>query len=294
MNHLLSAVRVEYRKAFGKNSWLWITLAIGAFLAVLSSMSRAKLFSSTLELALVDWQRKDVGYSSVGAFALWMPIRPDDFAPGVFRMVWPILAALPYAWSWSVEKKAGIIEQSCVRSSKLDVIVAKWLAAFSVGFLAMAAPLATNLVCNACIEPAMPVWVSDELYIGVTWQAAFSSLFYTNPLAFCLLWTLVAGVIGGLWSTFVSALSMCLGSFLPSMAISYVSLHVLAFVGEQLQLVFQVSSDSALSSLLSLDIFSTISVRSQTGSGEALLVTATLLLAFSVVVPSMISKRDLL
>ncbi len=294
MSSLKLSTHMELRKAFGRNPWFWIALAFGVFLAVWTAIVRSELFFSTLEMALVDWQRKEVGYSTVGAYALWMPVRPDDLAPGIFRMVWPILAAIPYAWSWSAEMRSGLIEQECVRAGRRVTVASKWIAVFLTGFAIIAVPYTVNLLCNLCIEPAMPAWISDGLYAGVLKYAPFSSLFYNKPLAFCVLWTFITGVLGGLWATVVAALSMVAGSYLPTLVASYLSLHIFAFLGEQLQMYFNTYTDSPYSALLSLDVLSVVSVRANGGSGVALALTVLALVVLSIVPPVALRKRDLL
>ena len=294
MSSLKLSTHMELRKAFGRNPWFWIALTFGVFLAVWTAIVRSELFFSTLEMAIVDWQRKEVGYSTVGAYALWMPVRPDDLASGIFCMVWPILAAAPYAWTWTAETRVGLIEQECVRAGRRATVFSKWIAVFLTGFAILAVPYAVNLLCNLCIEPAMPAWISDGLYARVLEYAPFSSLFYNNPLAFCILWTFIAGVVGGLWATAVAALSMVVGSYLPTLVVSYLSLHIFAFLGEQLQMYFNAYTDSPYSALLSLDALSVVSVRTNGGSVVALALTVLALVVLSIVPPIALRKRDLL
>ena len=70
MSSLKSSTHMELRKAFGRNPWFWIALAFGVLLAVWTAIVRSELFFSTLEMAIVDWQRKEVGYSTVGAYSI--------------------------------------------------------------------------------------------------------------------------------------------------------------------------------------------------------------------------------
>lgn len=294
MSSLKLSTHMELRKAFGRNPWFWIALAFGVFLAVWTAIVRSELFFSTLEMAIVDWQRKEVGYSTVGAYALWMPLDNMDLPSGIFFMVWPILAAIPYAWAWTAETRSGLIEQECVRAGRRATVVSKWVAVFLTGFAIIAVPYAVNLLCNLCVEPAMSAWISDGLYARVLEQTPFSSLFYNNPLAFCILWTFVAGALGGLWATVVAALSMVVGSYLPSLVVSYLSLHVLAFIGDQITMYTHAYAQYSYAAMLSLEVLPTVSVRVSTGSRPALVATVLALAVLSIVPPVALRKRDLL
>lgn len=254
------------------------------------------MFQNTLGLAQRYWNQSDALYSAVSCFAFWMPTRPYEFASGIFIMVWPLLAAAPYAWSWCSERGSGVLAQACARVSRLTYYAAKALAGFVAGALAVALPLILSLVVCACFAPAAPVWVSDLLYVGVDDAAPLSSLFYNNPLAFCLVWTLVAGVVAGLWAAAVGALSMVVRNFLETFVVSYLFLHVLAFVGSQLWMLPWIFSQRRVadSALLTLDVFSVVGVRSALDAGLALIVVVASLFVFSLMVPSLLLRRDVL
>ncbi len=296
MRVFVALLRVELKKALLGNPWFWGAVGLGSILALFSAAQSFVVFQNTLELAQKYWNQSDALYSAVSCFAFWMPTRPHEFAPGIFIMVWPLLAAAPYAWSWCSERSSGVLAQACARVSRSAYYAAKALAGFVAGALAIVLPLILNLVVCACFAPAAPVWVSDLLYVGVDDAAPLSSLFYNNPLAFCLVWTLVAGAVAGLWATAVGALSMVVRNFLETFVVSYLLLHVLAFVGSQLWMLPLVGSqwELAHSALLTFDVFSVVGVRSDLDAGPALIIVVASLLLFSFMLPSLLLRRDVL
>lgn len=289
-------IAAELRKAFGANPWFWVSLLAGLALAVISAARTAMVFQNTLEMALKYWDKSDALYSATSCFAFWMPVDPSQWAMGVYLLVWPLLAALPYAWSWSAEKNAGLVAQQVARVPRVSVFVAKAFAAFLSGAAAVAAPLLANLVMCACICPASPNWVSDVLYLGVTSDAVFSTLFYNAPLAFCLIWTLVVALVAGLWAVLVLTLTMLLDNFAPTLVASYLVLHVLSYVGSQLSTIAlaQVGESVARSALLSLNLFSVVGVRSQPDAAAALLAGLVAMAIGSVGAAAFALKRDVL
>lgn len=289
-------IKVELKKAFGPNPCFWASLAVGMGLAVLSAMHSATVFGNTLEMALKYWDESDALYSATSCFSFWMPVSPSEWPMGVFVLVWPLLAALPYAWSWSTEKRAGLVAQQAARASRLSCLAAKAVVAFLSAAAAIAVPLLANLVMCACIAPASPNWVSDVLYLGVTRDAPLSALFYNAPLAFCLLWTLVAAVLAGLWAVLVLSLTALLDNFAPTLVASYLVLHVLSYVGSQLSaiLVTWAGPDVSRSALTSLDLFSVMGVRSQPDAAAALALSVTLLALLSALLSALALRRDIL
>lgn len=294
MNGFGALLSVELRKALGRNLWFWGAVLSGVGIAVYAAVYDNAIFQDTLAMTYRFGDTLETGYSSSSCFSFWLPIRTYEFAPGIFMMVWPLLVSIPYAWSWSAERRSGMLDQEYARAQRVPCYLAKILATYVAGALALGIPFVASLAISACFAPAEPVWVSDMLYIGVWRDAPFSSLFYTNPLAFCALWTLIASSIAGLWACAVAAFSMVVGNFLETLIASYLFLQVLAFVGEQLS--FLVGSTFAgldtYSALYSLDLFSVVSVRSSHDSLAALLITFPLLMFVSAVIPVLTLRRD--
>lgn len=296
MSHFIPVARLEMGKALGKNPWFWSSLAVGCSVALFSAFQDSVIFQGTLDYALRHWDEVDSLYSAASCFAFWMPLDTYELGPGVFSMAWPLLAVIPYAWSWCAEHRGGMLAQQCARAGRGQCVWAKLLATFVSGGLAVGVPYLVNLVACACFAPATPVWVSDILYLGVTSSAPLSSLFYTSPLVFCLVWTLVAAVVAGLWAMLVSALSALAGVFLQVAVSSYLLCHLAAYVGSQLSsLVLTFSGRAGTpSALISLDLFSIVGVRSVEGATEALILTVLLLLVSCCLVSSVQMRRDVL
>ena len=289
-------IKAELGKAFGKNPWFWASLAVGMAFAVGSAIRSATVFQNTLDMALKYWDQSDALYSATSCFSFWILVSPSEWPTGVFILVWPLLVALPYAWSWSVEKSAGLVAQQSARASRLSCLGAKALATFLTATAVVAVPLLANLVMCACVAPASPNWVSDVLYLGVTRDAPLSELFYNAPLAFCLIWTVVAATVSGLWAVLVLSLTVLLDNFAPTLVASYLVLHVLSSVGSQLSaiLLTWVGPDASRSALVSLDLFSVLGVRSQPDAMAALVLSAVLLALLSSLVSGLVLRRDIL
>lgn len=289
-------MRCELRKALGPNLAFWVSLGTGLFLAVISAVRSSVVFSNTLDQALRYWDQSDALYSATSCFSFWMPVDSSEWAMGVFVILWPLLAALPYAWSWSVEKKRGVLAQQMSRASRTRCLGAKAMATFVSSALAVSVPLAVNLIACACIAPARNNWVSDVLYLGVTYDAPLSSLFYNAPLLFCILWTIVVAIVAGLWAVLVLSLTMLTDAFAPTLIASYLVVHVLSYIGGQLQAIAlaYLGERAARSALLSFDLFSIVSVRSTPDATGALALSVLLLGLFTAILSAIALRRDIL
>lgn len=296
MKELGALVRPELRKALLCNPWFWGSVAVGLILAFHSAWQSSVIFGNTLELAEEYWDVSDSLYSAASCYTFWMLVNPYQSSPGIFIMIWPLLAAIPYAWSWAAEEKSGVLAQYCSRANRGACLASKVIATFLSGGLAVGIPVIANLVACACFAPATPVWVSDILYVGIDRFTPLSSLFYNNPLVFSMAWTLIVILVSGVWATLVSALSMVVGSYLESLVASYLFLHVLAFLGSQLHTLLGSSlGDGWLGAVpVSLDLLFVPAVRSAK-DGIGLLIAATAgFVAISITIPYLKRSRDIL
>lgn len=296
MASFTSVLRPELKKAIWSNPWFWVAQSIGCGLALFAACHDKVIFDNTLAYAVEHWNEVDSLYSAASCFAFWMPLRSSELAPGVFLMIWPLLTAIPYAWSWCSERQSGMLAQLFLRAPRQCCVGAKAVACMASGALSVALPFMVNLAVCACFAPASPVWVSDILYIGVSEDAPLSSLFYTLPFVFCIAWTCVASVIAGLWGATVLAVSALLDNYVQSVFASYLVLHIAAYVGGQAGwlLVESFPFLSDVSALLSANLFEVVSVNSAPGAVWELLAFSVVLAALSVMLLGLRMGRDVL
>lgn len=294
-------VRAELRKALGANPWFWLPLAAGCALAVGSAVYCHTIFQNTLETALAY----NKNYSVLSCFAFWMPVYNYGVFTGVFTLIWPLLTAAPYAWSWGAERRRGVLQQEALRTNRRTCYHAKAVAAFLSGALVVLVPYLLNLIICACYAPAAPVWASDQGYVAIFQDSPLSSLFYNHPLVYCLVWSVVAGVIAGLWSATVLSLTLLIERPAEAITGSYVVLYLLVFVSAQVRMTIvgtvgavdprnQKLFDILRWRPLSLNLFQVISPSTGRGGTEALVIALVLLALASIVVPRMRMKKDLL
>lgn len=294
-------VRAELRKALGANPWFWLPLAAGCALAVGAAVYCHTIFQNTLEMALAY----NKNYSSLSCFAFWMPVYNYGIFTGVFTLIWPLLTAAPYAWSWGVERRRGVLQQEALRTNRRACYRAKAVAAFLSGSLVVLVPYLLNLTICACYAPAASVWASDQGYVAIFKDSPLSSLFYLHPLAFSLVWSVIAGVVAGLWATTVLSLTLLIEHPAEAITGSYVVLYLLVFASAQVRMTIvgtvgavdprnQKLFDILRWRPLSLNLFQVISPSTGRGGTEALIIALVLLALASIIIPRMRMKKDLL
>ncbi|MDR0514817.1 MAG: hypothetical protein LBG81_06630 [Coriobacteriaceae bacterium] len=202
-------IKTELGKAT-RNFWFLVALLVGCALALTSAINNVNVFEETLIGAAYLGEHKWWDMSSSSVFKYWIVtdfIQPATF---LFFLLLPLLAVLPYAWSYGVEKKSGYALNVLARTSRKSYLFAKFLAVFISGGLVITIPIVLNFVFLACIMPARLPDIYGIIFFGINERSLFSSFFYTNPLVYCLLFIGLNFFFAGLWAMFTSALSFYL------------------------------------------------------------------------------------
>ena len=200
----MQLIRQEFWKLFHSGG-LYASLAIGSLFSVINIIDNARAISSFLPL-IQQAQLEGWGISShfegYSLFIRWIGVNSINLGSGLLNMLWPLLAAIPYGWSYCHEKNRGYDTQITTRASRTHYFLAKFAANFVGGGIAVAFPLMFDLVVNALI---LPVCVPD---VNTSITAIFnysylSELFYSRPWLFALALTGLRFLWGG------AAASLC-------------------------------------------------------------------------------------
>ncbi len=127
-------------------------------------------------------------------------IGSEAMTPGsvYYFFLFPILVAIPYGWSYCVERRSGYIKNMVIRTGNWRYYLSKYIALFLSGGLAMVIPLLFNFLLTAMFVPAI---TPDPYYItsyGVISSAFLSELFYAKPFLHVFLYLLVDFIYCGL------------------------------------------------------------------------------------------------
>lgn len=230
-----SLFKSEFKRQLTHNPLFWICIAIGACLALLAAWIEIQIEFNTLEATLQ--QGNHLSYNTllsvISAYTAWIPTRIGDFYSGLYYLLWPLLATIPTAWILSNDSKEGVLEQQCLRIKKASVIRIKLYVSFISGGICSALPLILNFLVVICFLPLFTPKIYDEIYTAVPMNSLFSGLFYNSPLAYVITLSILAFIIGGLFSCVVSLFASLSKTKFQAIFVSYFLLHLLAFLGSQ-------------------------------------------------------------
>lgn len=141
----------------------------------------------------------------------WLPMNFQFVYRALFYVLFPVLAVLPMGTSFYRDNRTGYIKNICVKASKRNCFSAKYCIAFLAGFVVIFLPMLFDLMIQLCMYPVLPIapfanlgWVHDGDFMA--------GIYYKQPLLYALLYCLVDGLFGGIFS--VTAL--CLSRYMKS------------------------------------------------------------------------------
>lgn len=130
-------------------------------------------------------------------FLYWLPFTGYTYGSFVFYETWPLLATLPFAWSYSQDGFSSYYFQTISRSGRRAWFHAKFLAVFISGGIVTCLPLVLSLAMQATFAPAIPIRYAMMQVIGISNADFLASLYYAHPWIYCICWCGVQFILGG-------------------------------------------------------------------------------------------------
>lgn len=186
-------IKTELERAF--KSWsLYLALIIGMGLSITQIIT--KIIPAATN-PLTGYMPDNATLMPISAFQVWIG-NGVSFEYSLFIRLIPILAAMPYAVTYLSDIKSGIIKNYVTRTAKFNYLFAKYIAVFVTGGVAVVVPLLINYLTAIAVLPSLvwPVGVFSSSPTGI-----WSSVFYTHPHIYMIMYMILFFVCGGLMST---------------------------------------------------------------------------------------------
>lgn len=138
--------------------------------------------------------------SGFSLFILWLPMGSFGIAADLYRLAFPIMAALPYGASYWKEFKSGYSRQIITRCGTGCYYLSKYLTVFIGGGSTVSVILIMNLLANALVCPALQP-SSEMMYM--TDSSFLVHLYVTNAWIHAVLWIVASFIMAGAVATTV-------------------------------------------------------------------------------------------
>ena len=150
-------------------------------------------------------------FESIDIYTFWIGIDGVSMGCYLSKYLIPILAVLPFGWSFLSEQKKGYQIQTVSRIGKANYFISKYIATFISGALPTAFIMLSNYAVLALICPLHTPSI-DSLTTGIQIGMIGSSIFYKNAFLFMLMWT----GISSLWAGTLAGLTMVASQFMKT------------------------------------------------------------------------------
>lgn len=197
---LFHTIKIECKKAVC-NPYFYLTLLIGLtitfFSLVPSLQSYYRDIGDHRQFAAEFGPRNPLMQMQT-LFNHWIGGESFTSGSGNYFFLFPLLAAIPYGWSYCSESKSGYVKNVVIRAGKMPYYLAKYIATFVSGGLAVVAPLLFNFLLTAMWIPAVKPDPSYLTSYGIGPASFLSMLFYAHPFLYVFTYLLVDFLFCGL------------------------------------------------------------------------------------------------
>lgn len=221
----------EFKKALS-NPWFVICVGVACTFAIAQA---ATVIPQALEQMPTKIYARYTILTPYSCFCQWLPVKQSSISE-VFFLTMPLLATIPYSRSLFLENKAGYCNQIYIRIPRKMYLGTKLFVSFCTGALIGIIPLVLNMIILACFLPAYLPEIYEVLYIGINSENYFSFLFYTYPILYVTAYTLLSGLIYGVWATFIQSLALVATNQIVLVAFPFVSMYLLNFIARRVYL----------------------------------------------------------
>lgn len=189
-------ISIELWKAF-HNTYFWLAMGIGLIIVCLDV--RGNYYSiPSITQTLLDSMEMGLpisGFQGCSLFLWWISSSMNEYS-SLFYQLFPILAAMPFGWSFCMEKRSGLLIQYTIRGGRSSTLFSKFIAVFFSGGLVVSVPVLVDLLLNALICPSETLLFFNP--IAMIFSKTFlSKLFFSHPWVWSLIWCAVDFLWGG-------------------------------------------------------------------------------------------------
>jgi len=129
-----------------------------------------------------------------------------NFEYSLFIFIIPILVVIPYGATYFSDMKSGVIKNYYTRIEKKKYLIAKSIAVFLSAGVVTVVPLIVNLAITSAMLPSIIPQPTGEFSIRA--NAIWSSIFYTYPYIYIMLYMLVIFLLSGCIACVTLSLSL--------------------------------------------------------------------------------------
>ena len=220
---------VQLKRVFG--GWLF---RISCLLSVV--IIACQTYTNLSPIYLEGWAG-----GPITMYSRWVGNDIGSFSASLFYYVMPLLAMLPFGIQYILDMRNGYLKNLMIRVPARQVIVSYGVCNFIGAFLSSLFPYFLSLYVNALLYPSL-IPEPSSLQYAVSSASLFGDLFYTHPLVYCILYS----VISALYPALLALVGMGISFYLKNIFLSLVFPFLFNFLVSYLALTLHMSFLSPL------------------------------------------------
>ncbi len=190
---MTNLLKIELKRAF-TGKWFFLALSIGLMISISHF-----IMQTTTTIAIPEDIMKPMISPSV-LLASWMGGNNYNLQGYLLFLLLPLLAVMPYVYSYYQDKKLGYIKNILTRTKPSHYYISKWLGVFLSAGTVIIVPLIVNLLLFMTVYPVMKPQAAASYYtIGD--PSMLANLFYQEPFQYILFYLMLAFIFAGLIGT---------------------------------------------------------------------------------------------
>lgn len=197
---------IELRKAFGSKKFL-LGMALLLIFSILSAVymieGRAGYNPGGILESMKDGEFvQNPTLPLITFYNSWVGGDELSLAASLFYALLPVGAALPFGWSYYVERKNGYLKNIYSRVDRRIYLTGKSIAVFLSGAAVVAISLIVNILLVLAKIPLITPHVWYNLYNHIYFGNLWADLYFSAPGIYVLLYVLLDVVYGGVFALF--------------------------------------------------------------------------------------------
>lgn len=194
-------IRLELKKAL-HNPFFWVAIGIGTIAVIMGFVQTVHSYQEEMKVLQAIMQNYEdeinPGFPAYLLINHWIGGERWSLGSSIYFFIFPLLVAIPYGWSYCLEKQTGYLRNMVVRAGRTPYYLSKYLAVFVSGGLTMVIPMLLSVLLTAMVFPAVAPNVLYDTNYGVSRGDILSMFYYAQPFLYILFYLLIDFVFCGL------------------------------------------------------------------------------------------------
>lgn len=209
-----------------KSKWFKLCILFSTVLCVVNSMMSYSIF------------RDNGTYSYPWSFlAGWAPMNIQLPFAQVINIFLPLFAAIPFGGSLFYDLNSGYVRNILIKTTRKKYYCSKYIVCFASGFIVCFYTFILSFLLEIIHMPIINPCPFVEI-VGIRETAFLADVYFTNPLLYMLVYTLINSYAAGLFAVTSMCMTTCVKNIFEAVVTPFVCLIVIKCVFDRLDLRF--------------------------------------------------------